>query len=338
MLGLLDLYFAEVGAGGWQPFGHRQVTIVDDPTLPPPDRFRPLSAALLDIPWKPFALAKPFVADEPVFDVPRLFVGGVVGGVAWLPFESRPPFTAEEVVVEPIRRFQSGLFPPWVPFEPRPPIADVVEALEPARRFQVGLFPPWQPWAQKPMLPPVEAEVLPPRKPLHPGTYQVIPPVVFTWFPLARKSMPGPPEEEIVFTQLRKAFLYLGTSFVSPWQPWAIKQMPGPIYVPPSQGLDEPPKRMLPPIIGTPPGQPAKPAPVGFDPMAPDRTRRHQQVVREILNSLIFQNELVNTKALTWDLGYTPSVIANWGYVPPVTVAEALDRIAAALVALGKIP
>lgn len=42
----------------------------------------------------------------------------------------------------------------------------------------------------------------------------------------------------------------------------------------------------------------------------------------------------INTARAT----YVPAVPGNWGGKPPATLAEALDRIAAALAALGKTP
>lgn len=67
------------------------------------------------------------------------------------------------------------------------------------------------------------------------------------------------------------------------------------------------------------------------------RTRKHEQQVTAILNGLLGTGELTGTSVHP-KLGYVCATIQPWGMNPPTTVKEALDRIAAALEALGQIP
>lgn len=66
-------------------------------------------------------------------------------------------------------------------------------------------------------------------------------------------------------------------------------------------------------------------------------TRKHEQLVSELLNSLILGNRIVQTAATTFDFGYQTTG-SSWAGAAPTTVAAALDRIAAALVTLGIYP
>ncbi len=70
------------------------------------------------------------------------------------------------------------------------------------------------------------------------------------------------------------------------------------------------------------------------------RTRQHERVVAEILNCLIRNGQLPRTAVEVWELGYVPGDYLHWADVVdlPGTVAEALDRIAVALAALGQKP
>lgn len=74
----------------------------------------------------------------------------------------------------------------------------------------------------------------------------------------------------------------------------------------------------------------------------PQISRLHEELVAQIMNSLITRFQLVRTlnptlRVLDWDLGYVPANPQNWN-TAPTKVGEALDMIAKALVALGHIP
>lgn len=87
------------------------------------------------------------------------------------------------------------------------------------------------------------------------------------------------------------------------------------------------------------PPDPVKvPALVGYDPKGSVRSRGHEEMVANILNSLIIRKELVSVVGQparrVWTLGYTPNVLGDWDSPPPTTLADAIDRLAAALEAL----
>lgn len=89
-----------------------------------------------------------------------------------------------------------------------------------------------------------------------------------------------------------------------------------------------PPRRVPPVYIGTPAGRQG-PAPlVPIDPEAKKRTRSHQQVVASMLNSLYRRSEILMIEGQNYTLGYTPAEISDWSFNPPVTISEALDRLA----------
>lgn len=75
---------------------------------------------------------------------------------------------------------------------------------------------------------------------------------------------------------------------------------------------------------------------VQYDPRTSTRSRRHQQLVSIILNSLIQRKELQLDGAVTWVLGYDAGNKLSWaGANPPATITDALDRLAALLKTLN---
>ena len=84
------------------------------------------------------------------------------------------------------------------------------------------------------------------------------------------------------------------------------------------------------------------PALVPYDPRTDTRSRAHEQVVQMILNELILNGQLkrepgTNARG-TWQIGYIPEDVADWQNAAPINLADALNRIAAALKALGQSP
>lgn len=95
------------------------------------------------------------------------------------------------------------------------------------------------------------------------------------------------------------------------------------------------------PNIGPPtpvPGVPsfAKTIPYNQAALTPDR--KHQQATADLLNGLLRTGEIKFDDVKEWVLGYAPEEIQDWGPGQPVTIAEALNRIAAALKNLGSPP
>ena len=72
---------------------------------------------------------------------------------------------------------------------------------------------------------------------------------------------------------------------------------------------------------------------VPFDAAAQARTRRHEELTAQILNALIWIDQLVRDGD-DWNLGYTPADSTDWDGADPTTVGEAIDRCAEALGAL----
>lgn len=68
---------------------------------------------------------------------------------------------------------------------------------------------------------------------------------------------------------------------------------------------------------------------VPFDRMTFSRSRRHEEVVSAILNSLILNGTIILIDKSKFDLGYTPATPADWTDPPPTTIWEAIDRLAA---------
>lgn len=82
---------------------------------------------------------------------------------------------------------------------------------------------------------------------------------------------------------------------------------------------------------------------VEHNPDAAFRTVRHEQYVARIFNSLLLQGEIVQeagqAAAGKFHLGVQPTNFTDWADdIPPDSLTEALDRIAAALRALGLKP
>lgn len=94
------------------------------------------------------------------------------------------------------------------------------------------------------------------------------------------------------------------------------------------------PIRKIPIIIDQPniypwiyPAKKLSPALIPYDHKQTTVTRRHQQMVCILLNSLITQGLAVENPTGVWDLGYTPADQTHWAPGPPATIGEALDRI-----------
>ena len=77
---------------------------------------------------------------------------------------------------------------------------------------------------------------------------------------------------------------------------------------------------------------------VQWDSLAPVRSRRHQQLVSQILNSLIMGGELIETDVHEWQLGFVAEDPQDWSLAKPETVAGAIDRLAAKVASLGILP
>lgn len=160
------------------------------------------------------------------------------------------------------------------------------------------------------------------------------------WWPLTIKGEPGLPGREAGPDGRTGAGNYPGYSgpTILPqvlvlWQ----KAMPGPEPEVISQGLTEPARRLFP--IGILRSKLSFPYQlIPWDHRAPVVSRRNQQMVAAILNALLMEGELVEVSQTETRLGYVPTTPANWQYVSPATLQEALDRIAAALGALGVQP
>ncbi len=136
-------------------------------------------------------------------------------------------------------------------------------------------------------------------------------------------------------------------------RPWIQPQAPRPgqtmdYFRPPPPGPQLPRDRGYPALFPYPwlypqkPPAPLVPIPllVTWNQAADSRTRQHERVVSEIMNSLIRNLAILRTEVEIWELGYAPSDDTSWAdsVQLPLTVTEALDRIAAALVALGMKP
>lgn len=167
-----------------------------------------------------------------------------------------------------------------------------------------------------------------------------------TWFPheirqLREARFPGPPVYLPTPAPDRKP--EAGNIFVAPvippatpWIPATIKQtrealMPGPPPYPPTPVVVRPISYIF-------PGSGVRvilPQLVEFDPRASIRSRRHQQLVAEILNSLIRSGELIKVGPNEWALGFMSGNDLNWAAASPDSVNEALDRLAALLAALN---
>lgn len=134
-----------------------------------------------------------------------------------------------------------------------------------------------------------------------------------------------------------QAAFKLAPAPASPWVPFEIKQlrepkMPGP----PEWEAGVSGRRETSPAILPGPGiRVVIPLLVQFDPAASIRSRRHQQLVTQILNSLILQGQLIETSPTVWALGFVPGDIQDWSSTLPDTVSEALDRLAALLASLN---
>lgn len=72
--------------------------------------------------------------------------------------------------------------------------------------------------------------------------------------------------------------------------------------------------------------------------LASQRVLLHEREVAARLNSLIRLKQLVRTGDCIFELGYVPATASDWSPGLPVTIGEALDRISAALAALGQKP
>ena len=68
---------------------------------------------------------------------------------------------------------------------------------------------------------------------------------------------------------------------------------------------------------------------VSYDPKASVRSRRHQQIVSQILNSLIGAGSLARAaNGEDWEIGFVTTDIQKWAPGEPTTLQEALDRLA----------
>lgn len=165
---------------------------------------------------------------------------------------------------------------------------------------------------------------------IFPGTTFTVSP----WQPFAVKWEPLPPGWEHEPTKLRPiaGALFPGTTFtVSPWQPFAIKRTDPIEEYPHSPTLRPKPSPAT--FLG--PARFVAAGPVQWDPQASVRSRRHQQLVAQILNSLVQRGELALLAPNTWVDGYVPGNAQKWAPGAPKTVAEALDRVAALLKVLN---
>lgn len=67
----------------------------------------------------------------------------------------------------------------------------------------------------------------------------------------------------------------------------------------------------------------------------PTKSRHHERVVAEVLNSLIRHVQLRRLDVDTWKLGYVAALPGNWTGNTPQTVGEALDRLVAVVTKLN---
>lgn len=169
------------------------------------------------------------------------------------------------------------------------------------------------------------------RKPIFP----ILPPITPDWFPLAQTWQPVIDEAVQPQTPRRSG---AGVLFppITPAGPWMPFSRP---WVRENESRDVPVIERRPRVYPT----GLFPIPVrrgpGIIPWDEDvmsiRYRRHERLVAEILNTLIWQDMLVSLAGSTWNSGYAAANPVDWRYNPPLTVGAAIDRIAALAKALS---
>lgn len=172
---------------------------------------------------------------------------------------------------------------------------------------------------------------------IYAGDFDDPPLSVSEWLPWAiRELEPEPELLEAFKTILISGALFPGSSGPGPggtdWQPYAILDFdaladeradPGSLTIP--AGLFPSGRRIFPTLVP-------------WDHRADQKTKVHEKTVAAMLNSLLRRGDLIQTDQVEWKLGYGPANSGNWAGDSPETLTEALDRIAAALAALGQRP
>jgi hypothetical protein len=174
------------------------------------------------------------------------------------------------------------------------------------------------------------------------STIYAVPAPPATWQPLnPRPAAPDLAEEEPWPRRpLSAAFLTSGTPLSGGWLPFRARPELPALEAPLLPGRTDSRDRQFPTALH--PGFKVSKALVTLVPWSRDTdvvSRRHQQAISEIVNALQVAGELARVGNADWTLAYRSSNVNNWANLnPPTTITDALERIAACLAKLGRLP
>jgi hypothetical protein len=164
-------------------------------------------------------------------------------------------------------------------------------------------------------------------------------------FPMGRHELPPLPEPVPIHQPriLPAAFL-TGGVLPNPtdWVSYARRSEVAPPPFVPVQGVDEPSRRSVGFIFPRTVRPLKRAGVVPHDEREKNPVlRRHEQITAQVINTLIQAGDLLHEQGspqAPWRLGYNAAVDTDWTGPVPANLADAIDRIAAALAALGQKP
>ena len=300
-------------------------------------RMRELSAAGAFFPG-PIAIADPWIPERAFGSKPTFFLDEFSGEMLPVVIEDGKGNKGKKPPGPPGKPPPEN--PPWEPW-PIPHGAVFVEELVRGKPLDNPTIlaeytgPPFVPWVPfLPFAPPPKPELTFSSDVLDNPTIlaEYTGPVFVPWVPFAPFAPPPKPEPPVIGKTLPNPTIL--AEFTGPaieiWFPQRATRQEIPVEPPgPAQTRPLPSPETF---SGTPRVPPQ--ILVHYDEQATTRSRRHQQIVANILNGLIRQGDLVQTDIGEWELGFFASDQQDWSGGVPDTVAEALDRIATAIKAL----